>query len=204
MNKIIKILLVLCLAILLGASACYRERPSENPPIHLNPNMDSQPKSKAQSESGFFENGMSMRLPVEGTVSQGNLRDDIAYYTGKDSRGNFIRVSPVIVDESILLKGQERYEIYCSPCHSRIGDGRGIVVEKGMVPPPSFHIDRIRNMPDGEIYDIISNGIRNMPSYKHQIPVHDRWAIVHYFRALQMSQNVDLLEIPVELRGSLK
>lgn len=196
------ILTILSLMILVFG--CARERPSSKPPIHLNPNMDSQPKYKAQSENDFFENGSSMRPPVPGTVARGDLRADNALYLGQDSRGNFIKTNPLTVNMNLLKRGQERYDIYCSPCHSRVGDGRGIMVERGYVPPPSFHDERIRTMPDGQIFDVITHGIRNMPSYANQIPVMDRWAIIAYMRALERSQNATIDDIPVEMRDKIK
>lgn len=185
-------------------SGCTRERTSEKTPIHLNPNMDNQEKYKAQAESRFFADGATMRTPVEGTVARGELRDDTKYFTGKDEKGNFIKKNPLAVTMEGLQRGQERFNIYCSPCHSKVGDGKGIMIEKGYVPPPSFHIDRIRDMTDGEIYDIISNGIRNMPSYRHQIHPDDRWLIILYLRALQRSQNAKLIDIPEQIRNTIK
>lgn len=195
---------VFILMILLISAGCYRKRPSEKPPVHLNPNMDNQEKYKAQSESEFFTDHSAMRQPVEGTVARGYLREDTEFYEGKNTKGDFIEKAPVVFDMNTLERGQERYNIYCSPCHSRVGDGRGIMVNKGYLPPPSFHIDRIREMPDGQIYDVITNGIRNMPSYRHQIFPDDRWAIVGYVRALQRSRNATMDDIPEEKRDGLK
>lgn len=103
----------------------------------------------------------------------------------------------------LLQRGQERFNIYCSPCHGKTGDGKGIIVQRGMLPPPSFHEARLLQAPDGHFFDVISNGIRNMPTYRHQIPVSDRWAIVAYLRALQRSQNATINDIPVDLRGNV-
>ncbi|MDF1544279.1 MAG: cytochrome c [bacterium] len=182
--------------LLLSLTACYQGRPSKEPPIHLNPNMDKQEKYKAQESSMFFENGSAMRLPVEGTVARGWLREDVEYFTGINSRGDTIKTSPVPTTMAGLLRGKERFEIYCTPCHGRIGNGQGIVVKRGMLPPPSFHEQRLRDVGDGHIFDVISNGIRNMPSYRHQVPVEDRWAIISYFRALQRSQNATKEDVP--------
>jgi len=190
-----------CLMLIAG---CYQGRPSKDEPIHLNPNMDNQPKYRPQAESKFFENGSTMRTPVEGTVARGELREDSRYYFGKEENGEFIKTLPVEINMSLLLRGQERFNIYCSLCHSRVGDGRGIVVERGMVPPTSYHIDRLREAPDGEIFDVISNGLRNMPAYKYQISVEDRWAIVAYFRALQRSQNATVDDIPEDMKDKIK
>ncbi len=192
-----------CLAVGVS-SGCTRGRPSENTPIHLNPNMDHQQKYLPQAESRFFEDGMTMRKPVAGTIARGELHEDDAYWRGRDAIDSVIAKIPVPVTMQLIERGQQRYNIYCAPCHSRTGDGRGIVVQRGMLPPPSFHEDRLRKVGDGHIFDVITNGIRNMPSYKAQIPVDDRWAIVSYFRALQRSQNASLEDVPVEMRGSIK
>lgn len=195
-----EILLITATALL---AAC-QGRPSTKPPIHLNPNMDHQPKYRPQAESKFFENGQAMRPPVPGTVARGELREDLPYYFGKDQAGKHINYIPVDVDMKLLQRGQERFNIYCAPCHSRLGDGQGIVVKKGFLPPPSFHLDRVRAFADGYIYDVISNGVRNMPSYKHQIPVADRWAIVAYVRALQRTQSAAAKDIPEAVLKDLK
>lgn len=205
MKSIIKdikpIILVVLSLFLVG---CYRGRPSEKQPVHLNRDMDSQPKYKTQSEGNFFANRSAMRLPAEGTVARGQLREDCAIFRGRDDDGGFLRKAPVPLTESGLRRGRERFDIYCSVCHGRVGDGRGVMVERGYIPPPSFHIDRIRQMDDGEIFDVITNGIRNMPSYRNQIPVSDRWQIIHYLRALQRSQNATLNDIPEPMRNDLK
>ena len=185
-------------------SGCFRGEPKREPPIHLNPNMFEQPKYKAQSESKFFADGATMRAPVAGTVAFEGLHEDDAYYRGRDDIDSLIAKMPVKVTSELIHRGQERFNIYCSPCHGRTGDGQGIMVTRGYLPPPTYHQDRLRNAPDGYIFDVISNGIRNMPSYKEQIPVSDRWAIVSYVRALQRSQNAGINDIPVELRGSVK
>lgn len=184
-------------------TSCYRGKPSEDPPIHMNPNMDSQEKYEAQEESRFFEDGSAMRPPVAGTVARGELRENDAYYRGKNKDGSLITKMPVEITMELLQRGRERYNIYCAPCHDQTGSGKGIVVKKGFLPPPSMHLDRLRESPDGHFYDVISNGIRNMPSYKHQIPVADRWAIVSYVRALQRAQNAGSKDVPEELREGL-
>ena len=184
--------------------SCSQERPSEDPPIHLNPNMDDQPKYEAMEESKFFLNKSSMRMPVEGTVARGKLNENSAYYLGKNADGTFIKKMPVQISLSLLKRGQKRYTIYCTPCHSGTGAGQGIVIKKGFLAPQSYHIDRLRDIEDGYIYDVISNGIRNMPSYGYQIPVADRWAIVAYVRALQRSQNATINDIPEDIKNNMK
>jgi hypothetical protein len=205
--KTVKSIVYLCLLLGLTGmviSACIRGNPSEDPPIHINPSMDDQPRYDAQEESPFFADGATMRVPVPGTVATGDLVVDRAYTEGRDENGVLLEDSPVYFSKKILERGRERYDIYCAPCHSRVGDGKGMVVQRGYTPAPSFHQDYVREYPDGHIYDVISNGIRNMPSYKHQIPVADRWAIVGYFRALQRSQNASRSDIPEEILKDLK
>jgi hypothetical protein len=184
--------------------SCSQERPSENPPIHLNPNMDDQPKYEAMEESKFFKDKSSMRMPVAGTVARGKLNENQNYYFGKEEDGNFIKKMPVKITLPLLKRGQERYEIYCTPCHGSTGAGQGIVIKKGFLAPQSYHIDRLRDIEDGYIYDVISNGIRNMPSYGYQIPVADRWAIVAYVRALQRSQNATVKDVPEDIKKNMK
>ena len=191
------------IVIVLILTSCFRGRPSEDPPIHINPNMDSQPKYKAQSESQYFENGATMRMPIAGTVARGEVFEDTKLYYGKDANGKPIIENPLQVNMQLLKRGQDRYNIYCAPCHGRTGNGKGIVVKRGYLPPPNFHQDLVRNYPEGHLYDVISNGVRNMPSYKHMIPVEDRWAIVSYIRVLQRSQNASLSDIPEEIRNDL-
>ena len=198
------IMLAIVAILLAAALGCTRGRPTENTPIHLNPNMDRQQKYLPQSESKFFVDGMTMRKPVAGTVARGELHEDNAYWRGRDDIDSVIAKIPIPVTMQLIERGQQRFNIYCSPCHGRTGDGRGIVVQRGLLPPPSFHDDRLRKVGDGHIFDVISNGIRNMPSYRAQIPVDDRWAIVSYFRALQRSQNASINDVPAEMRGAIK
>jgi mono/diheme cytochrome c family protein len=164
----------------------------EHQPIHPNMNMDQQERYEAQEYNTFFEDGRSMRMPVEGTVPRGNLREDLAYYQGINEDSTFVEEIPVDVTKSFILRGQNQYDTYCAPCHGITGDGRGIIMtgQYGYVPAPSYHIDRLRTIEDGYLYSTIANGIRNMPSYAHQVKVEDRWAIVAYLRALQRSQYV--------------
>ncbi len=185
-----KILTLAAAAFLFGA--CQGQI-SEKPPVHPQMNMDQQDRKEAQEENTFFADGRSMRQPVEGTIARGYKKDDLAYYEGVDSRGNWIEEMPVDVTKDLLYRGKERYEIFCTPCHGTIGDGQGIIMvgKYGYVPAPSYHDQRLVDAPDGELYSAIYNGVRSMPSYATQIPADDRWAIVAYIRALQKSQNVD-------------
>ena len=184
--------------------SCSQEQPSTEPPVHLNPNMDDQPKYEAMEESKFFPDKSTMRMPIEGTVARGHLNKNTAYYQGKTASGKLIKKMPVKLSKQLLERGQKRYDIYCTPCHGMTGAGQGIVIKKGFLPPPSFHIDRLRDIEDGHIFEVISIGIRNMPSYQYQIPVADRWAIVSYVRALQRSQNATLKDIPEDVKKTLK
>jgi mono/diheme cytochrome c family protein len=197
----LKLLLLMWMTIIIS---CSQERPSTDPPVHLNPNMDDQPKYEAMEESQFFLDKSAMRMPVDGTVARGQLNENSAYYAGKSATGRLIKKMPVKLTKQLLQRGQKRYNIYCTPCHGLNGAGQGIVIKKGFLPPTSFHIDRIRDIEDGHIFDVITNGIRNMPSYSYQVPVADRWAIVAYIRALQRSQNATLKDIPEDIKKTLK
>ena len=170
-----------CLAVLCG---CRGGR-FQDPPIHINPNMDTQNKYKPQRESTWFENGSAMRMPVEHTVARGQLREDAALFTGTLGEGRYVD-SPLAWTESDLERGRERYMIFCEPCHGTLGNGKGKIMEyKYPIPPTSYFEPRIMDAKDGYIFEVISNGIRNMPSYKAQIPVRDRWRIVGHVRDLQ-------------------
>jgi cytochrome c len=173
--------------------------------VHLVQNMDDQPRYKAQSESRFFADGLSMREPIEGTVPRGWLRlDSSVYYEGKDAGGNLVEKSPLIATMELLERGRQRYDIYCAPCHGRVGDAKSTVVKQGMLAPPSFHEQRLRDTADGHFYEVITDGVRNMPPYRYQIPVKDRWAIVAYVRALQRSQNATENDVPSEVRETMQ
>jgi mono/diheme cytochrome c family protein len=169
-------------------SAC-RGMPSKKPPIHPNQNMDFGNQFEAQEANPFFKDGRGMRTPVAGTVARGFLNADSKLHEGVDLNGQFIKRIPLTVDKAFIERGQNQFNIYCSPCHGGLGDGRGMIVSFGLVPPPNYHDDRLRNIEDGYIFNVATNGIRSMRGYKSQIPVDkDRWAIVAYIRALQKSQ----------------
>jgi mono/diheme cytochrome c family protein len=170
--------------------------------VHLEQNMYEQPKYKAQSESRFFADGLAMRPPVEGTVARGWLRQDSAYYFGRNG-DMLVAEAPVEITMERLQRGRQRFDIYCSPCHGRIGAGQSIMVKKGMQVPPSLHEQRLRDVEDGHIFEVMTNGLRNMPPYRYQIPVDDRWSIVGYVRALQRSQNATIEDIPAEVRQTV-
>jgi mono/diheme cytochrome c family protein len=168
-----------------------RGRQSDAPPIHPHLSMDFQEKFQAQTYNPLFENNASMRTPPTGTVARGQRRADNELFEGRTDDGEYVEDIPVAVNRAVLERGQDRYNVYCAPCHGRSGDGNGIIMQGdyGYTPASSYHIDRLRQVSDGYLYDVIANGVRNMPAYAQQIPVRDRWAIVAYIRALQRSQN---------------
>lgn len=174
-----------------------RGQQSDQPPIHLQQNMDDQNRFNAQQENPFFADGRAMRTPVEGTIARGKLRHDTVLYNGEDENGDFVTEIPMELTRDLLTRGREVYDIYCQVCHGGTGDGRGVIMtgNYGYVPAPSFHREASYDMPEGEFYSAITNGIRNMPAYNTQIKVEDRWAVVAYIRALQKSQNVPEAEM---------
>jgi mono/diheme cytochrome c family protein len=150
--------------------------------------MHDQPRFKTLAMNDFYPDLRSARNPVDGTVARGQLHDDVYFYTGKvgDNPGDYM---PFQVTEDVLTRGHERFNIYCAPCHSRVGDGNGMVVQRGYRHPPTFHQDRLRKAPLGYFFDVMTNGFGAMPDYAAQIPPRDRWSIVAYIRALQLSQD---------------
>lgn len=182
-------LAMMCLTLV----GCVRGCPSSRPPIHIVPNMDLQPKYKAQAHSDFFYDGATMRLPVPGTVARGELRDDSPYFTGRDAEGNLVETMPVSVTEALVARGEQRFTIYCAPCHDARGTGKGILFQRGNVPTGNLHDQRLLDSPDGHFFDVMTNQFGLMPSYRYPIRVEDRWAIVAYVRRLQ-----GRLELPVE------
>jgi hypothetical protein len=178
-------LAVVVLASVVGLAGCARGCTSSRPPVHLNPSMDNQPKVLPQSASAFFYDGASMREPVPGTVPIGGLRENAAFFTGRDDGGQFVAQIPVAVDETLLERGRQRYAIYCQPCHDARGDGKGILFLRGNVPTASFHTETVRGYPDGQIFDVITNGKGLMAGYRWPIPPADRWAIVAHVRELE-------------------
>ena len=157
--------------------------------------MHDQPRFKPLAKSDLYADLRSARTPVEGTVARGQLHEDSYLYTGKigNNPGDYM---PFPVTEEVLLRGRERFDIYCSPCHSRLGDGRGMIVQRGFRAPPSYHTERLRNAPLGYFFDVMTQGFGAMPEYASQIPARDRWAIVAYIRALQLSQHATSSDVP--------
>ena len=177
--------------LMLGAAAGCRQ------------DMHDQPKYEPFEASTFFPDGRASRPLVPGTVARGQLREDTHLYEGKVG-GKPAETFPFPIDLKTLERGQQRYNIYCSPCHDRVGNGDGMVVRRGFRRPPSYHIERLRQAPPGYLYDVIANGFGAMQDYAAQIPVRDRWAIVAYVRALQLSQNAALNDVPVTERQNLR
>lgn len=165
--------------------------------------MQDQPKFRPYRGTKFFGDERSARPLVAGTVARGQLQEESLLAAAKSGPA-FADALPMPVDEALLRRGQERYTIYCSPCHGRLGRGDGMVVRRGYRPPSSFHVDRLRAQPAGYFFDAISHGFGAMPDYAAQIPVADRWAIVAYVRALQLSQNVPASALTPEARAQLE
>jgi hypothetical protein len=157
--------------------------------------MQDQPYFRPLAKSDFYADLRSARPPVEGTVARGQLREDSYFYTGKlgNNPGDYM---PFPVTNEVLARGRERFNIYCAPCHSRLGDGNGMIVQRGFRAPPSYHTERLRKAPLGYFFDVMTNGFGAMPEYASQIPTQDRWSIVAYIRALQLSQAAAMSDVP--------
>ncbi len=204
--------IVLCLGLIVGCGQ----------------NMYHQPRYDPLEQSEFFPDGRSSRHLVEGTVARGQLQDDPQLYegqsggeqdagnqgdgeqnnqdqNGENQRGGApVDVFPFPITEEVLVRGQRRYNAFCAPCHGRSGNGDGMIVERGFSPPPSLHTDRLRDAPVGHYFDVITNGFGRMYAYDYQIPPEDRWAIIAYIRALQLSQNAPVEQLPPEDRQELQ
>src|SRR5262249_20337435 len=148
--------------------------------------MQDQPKYIPLRPTDFFGDNRSGRPLIEGTVARGHLNDDTAFYTGKGPDGKWVTEFPFPVTKDVILRGQDRFNIYCAPCHGRLADGNGKVAQRGFRHPPSFHTDRLRQAEVGYLFDVITNGFGAMQDYSAQIPPHDRWAIIAYERALEL------------------
>ena len=164
--------------------------------------MHDQPRYEPYARSDFFGDDLSARHPVEGTVARGQLREDDHLYAGRVD-GAPAATFPVEITRELLARGHERYDIFCSPCHDRLGRGRGMVVQRGYRQPTSFHDDRLRAALPGYYFDVMTNGFGAMSSYASQVPVRDRWAIAAYIRALQLSQSASLEDVPEAQRAAL-
>ena len=164
--------------------------------------MYDQPKYDAYDPSTFFKDGSSSRQQIEGTVARGDLEADTLYHKGKVD-GKDADIFPFEVDREVLELGRERYLIYCSPCHGRAGDGRGMVVRRGFSPPPTFHSEYLRKKPVGHIFGVITHGYGAMYSYAARIPVRHRWAITAYIRAMQYSREASPADLTEDEREEL-
>jgi mono/diheme cytochrome c family protein len=164
--------------------------------------MHDAPRYEAYEKSAFFADQRAMRPQVEGTVARGQLRDNLALHTGKNG-ATFLATFPVPLDETMIRRGQQRFQIYCMPCHGLLGKGDGMIVRRGYRQPPSLHLDRLRQQPAGYFFDVMTNGFGVMPDYAAQITVEDRWAVAAYIRALQISQNATIADVPTERRAEL-
>ena len=190
----------------------FRGLKSTRPPIEVFPDMDHQAKYKPQAESKFFADGRADRSIPVGTVPHGRtadadpdfLRADDFHYAGKKADGSFARGFPVQVTDAFIHRGQNRYMVYCYPCHGALGDGNGITKAYGMVATPSYHDDRLRSMAEGEIFNTITHGKNTMFSYADKLSPDDRWAVIAYVRALQRAHNASIDDVPLEQRGGLK
>ena len=185
-----RVAVLACVLLVLAAGGCRRD-------------MQDQPKARPLRPSAFFPDGRSERPLVLGTVARERATADPVVATGKQA-GDFVREAPIPVTPALLARGRERYDIYCSPCHDRVGTGAGMIVQRGYRRPPSFHDDRLRGVASGYIFDVIGRGFGVMPSYAVQVPVPDRWAITTYIRALQRSQNATLADVPAAERATLE
>jgi hypothetical protein len=165
--------------------------------------MHNQPKYKPLRQTTYYADGRSARPIVPGTVARGDLRQDVAFYTGFDTNGQLLDKLPLLLTRQLLERGRERYNIYCSPCHSEIGNGEGMVARRGYLRPPSFHEDRLRKAPLGHFFEVITNGLGGMPDYAQQVAPADRWAIAAYIRALQLSQDATSADVPPDQRPNL-
>lgn len=218
----ILIVLVVHTWIPLALIARARSTKTTQPRVHLFQDMDVQPRYGPQASSKIFADGRSMRQPVSGTIAQGELHEDDHYSRGYETSKNaetgkwdvkYFEGFPtqIKVDEKFLLRGQEKFNIHCAICHGKAGYGDGPVAQRAAelqeskwVPPSSMHIDTVRARQDGHLFNTITNGIRNMSGYGQQIQIEDRWAIVAYLRALQLSQNAPLEVVPAEKRATIK
>ena len=178
------------LAVVLAGAGCRQD-------------MHDQPKFVPLRASEFFADQRSERPIVEGTVARGRLQEDELLATGKVN-GQLSDTFPFPITAGVLSRGRERFDVFCAPCHDRTGSGDGMIVRRGFKRPPSYHIDRLRDMPAGYFFDVITNGFGAMSDYRSQIPERDRWAIVAYVRALQLSQHATIEDVPPSERPKLE
>lgn len=170
--------------------------------VGCNTDLWQQPKLAPLDESTFYSDGSSARPLPAGTVARGHLRLDDAFFTGRVN-GKYVDQFPIKVTKDLILRGQDRFNVYCTPCHGRLGDGNGMITKRGLAlrrPPADYHTDRLRKMPVGHFFDVITNGYGVMFSYASRVEPQDRWAIIAYIRTLQLSENATAADVdPVEL-----
>jgi hypothetical protein len=164
--------------------------------------MYNQPRYKPLRESKFYEDRLSARQFVEGTVARGDARTDELFSTGRID-GKLANTFPFPVTNDVVKRGQDKFNVFCSPCHGRLGDGAGMIVQRGFPKPNSFHADSVRARPVGYYFDVMTNGFGRMYSYASSVPVEDRWAIAAYIRALQLSRRVPLSELSAEEQNKI-
>lgn len=164
--------------------------------------MHNQPRYKPLAASVFFEDGRSARPMIEGTVARGHMRLDPARFTGK-AGGQDVTEFPFPITRADIGRGEERFNIYCSPCHGRSGDGQGMIVKRGFRAAANYHTERLRQAPVGHFFDVVTNGFGAMSSYASRVPTDDRWRIIAYIRALQYSEAASIGDVPPELRDGL-
>jgi mono/diheme cytochrome c family protein len=198
--------LVFGLLLILAVSlAGFRGAKFTRPPIEIFPDMDRQAKVKAQSASKFFADGRADRPTPANTVARGHLDADDAFFRAHDAAGAFITGYPesLTVDETLVRRGQDRYMIYCAPCHGAVGDGNGITKTYGMGATATLLDERLRSMPSGEIFNTITHGKNTMRSYSDKLDAHDRWAVVAYVRALQRAAHASPADVPESAKAEL-
>jgi mono/diheme cytochrome c family protein len=180
---------VLVAAAGLGTTACRQD-------------MHDAPRYEPLEATTFFGNGSSERMPVANTVARGQLNEDRHLYEGVVD-GKAADTFPMPVTAAVMARGQERFNVFCAPCHGRTGAGNGMIVQRGFRQPPSMHEDRLRNAPVGYFFDVMTHGFGAMQDYSAQVPVADRWAIAAYIRALQASQRATIDDVPADRRADL-
>lgn len=204
--------LILLTTAVVALAGC-RGGTSEEPPVLPPPkvldhyilpvtNVAFQPRYQAQGENDFFPDRMDMRLPPEGTVARGALKDDDAFYRGLGPDGKPVTDYPREVTAELLERGQVRYDIFCAPCHDRTGRGQGLAPRVGWIPPTSFYDDRVLGLAPGDLFQVITHGVRTMPGYGKQISEADRWAIVAWVQTLQTAGTASLADVPPAQRSN--
>lgn len=199
------LIFALCVLAVVGIAG-RRGSLSRRPPIELFPDMNRQPKLRPQTPDAFFEDGRSSRVPVAGTIARGDHYEDLPVNTGRvPGTTNYIETLPVPVTATLLARGQQRFNINCSPCHGEQADGNGITRKIGaMATVANLHDKRIVQMADGEIFSTITYGKNLMGPYGPNVPPEDRWAIIAYLRALQLSQLGSVDDVPEQMRSTFK